>query len=77
MTPIPNEKPSFSSFRGISSEFIEKWGNPDGFYEKHLRVPYRFKKEDYTEEQMQTMRDALNEMSGQLDGCIEFYDDTE
>ena len=77
MTTNPNEPRSFSSNRGISSQFIEKWGNPDGFNGNHLRVPYRFKKEQYTEEQMQVMRDALNEMSGYLDGCIEFYDDTE
>ena len=32
---------------------------------------------DFTTDQHNVIKDSLDEMSGYLNGCIEFYDDTE
>ena len=59
-----------------SNTFVDSWSNPDGFNADHLRIPYRFKIENYDADQMKKMRDSLDDISGYIDGCIEFYDDT-
>ena len=43
----------------------------------HLRIPYRVKDGDFTTDQHNVIKESLDEMSGYLNGCIEFYDDTE
>ena len=69
----------FSAAAGTrgSNIFADSWSNPPGFGAPHLRVPYRFKTVNYDSAQMDNMRLWLNEMSGYIEGCIEFYDDTE
>ena len=59
-----------------SDIFVDSWSNPKGFSAGHLRIPYRFKTENYSTSQMKKMAMWLDEMSGYIDGCIEFYDDT-
>ena len=60
-----------------SDSFVSNWFNPPGFNENHLRIPYRFKADNYSPSDKQKIRDALNDLSTELDQCIEFYDDTE
>merc|ERR1711935_149875 len=60
-----------------NNRFAMSWLSPKDFDGTHLRIPYRFKKENYNDAQMQDMSKWLNDMSGDMDGCIEFFDDTE
>ena len=55
-----------------SNIFVSSWTNPDGFTADHLRIPYRFKTKNFPEWRMKLMTSWLDEMSGYIDGCIEF-----
>ena len=63
--------------QGVSDSYVQSWFNPGGFTENHLRIPYRFKTDNYSPDDQQKIRDALNDLSSELDQCIEFFDDTE
>ena len=63
--------------RGASDSYVSNWFNPYGFNENHLRIPYRFKADNYSPSDKEKIRAALNDLSTDLDQCIEFYDDTE
>ena len=56
---------------------MNDWFNPIGYTENRLRIPYRFKTNNYSPDDKQTIRNALNDLSTELDQCIEFFDDTE
>ena len=73
-----NTDADFTSRKAVkgSNIFADSWSNPNGFGAGHLRIPYRFKTENYSSDQMANMASWLDEMSGYIDGCIEFYDDT-
>ena len=59
-----------------SHAFAANWPNPSTYPGTNLRVPYRMKTVDFSESEMNTIRESLYAMSGYLDGCIDFYDDT-
>ena len=67
---------TFSKVERASSTFVKSWSNPEGFSADHLRIPFRFKTENFNEKSMQKMAGWLDDMSGYVGGCIEFYDDT-
>jgi len=60
-------------------QFHKRWTQAHGFAGPHLRIPFRFIEEPFgfTETQEAHIRDgALAEITNELGGCIEFYDDT-
>ena len=59
-----------------SHAFASNWPNPPTYPGTNLRVPYRIKTEDFTDDEYNRITSALHEMSGYLNGCIDFYDDT-
>ena len=59
--------------------FQPRWTQAHGFAGPHLRIPFRFinAPHGFSEAQEAHIRDsALAEITEQLGGCIEFYDDT-
>ena len=58
-----------------SATWAPNWPSPDANAE-HLRIPYRIKTEDFSEAEYNVIKDSLNQLSGYLNGCIEFFDDT-
>ena len=65
-----------SKIERASSTFAKSWSNPEGFSADHLRIPYRFKTENYWDVSMVAMKRWLDDISSYVEGCIEFYDDT-
>ena len=63
--------------QGASDSFVKDWFNPYGFTGSHLRIPYRFKADNYSPDDKLKIKNALNDLSLELDQCIEFFDDTE
>merc|ERR1711935_1051189 len=59
-----------------SHAFAANWPNPTTYPGSNLRVPYRIKTVDFSEAEVTTIRDSLFEMCGDLEGCVDFYDDT-
>ena len=49
------------------------WTNPLDYNESNLRIPYRFQKNAFTQHQQSNIELWLNELSGYVDHCIEFY----
>ena len=49
------------------------WTNPISYNGPNLRIPYRFQKNAFTQQQQSNIAQWLVELSGYVDGCIEFY----
>lgn len=49
------------------------WTNPINYNGPNLRIPYRFQKNAFTQQQQSNIDLWLGELSGYVDGCIEFY----
>ena len=60
--------------------FQRRWTQAIGFPGPQLRIPYRFidiPEFGFAEADQDKIRAAVNQISDELAGCIEFYDDTE
>ena len=60
-----------------SNKWARNWPNPAGYTGPGLRIPYRIQTADYTDDKIANIRQYLTEMSGYINGCIDFYDDTD
>ena len=63
--------------RASHGQFVVDWPQAENFTGPGLRIPYRIQKNDFGGSFYTNIVKYLNEMSESLDGCIEFFDDTE
>ena len=52
------------------------WRNPKGYNGDGLIIPFRFQKGAFTDQQEADITNWINELSGYLNSCIRFVDDT-